>query len=118
MRVHEEVRLYGMVVDPGCMKCMDCVSVCPKGALSFSFAKPSLFKKKRPAAAPAKRYDLPLAEELGVAAVALVSTLAFRDLYNGPPLLMSSAWRPSRPSSRSSSCISSAGPPCGANTSS
>lgn len=89
VRVHEEVRLYGMVVDPGCMKCMDCVSVCPKGALSFSFAKPSLFKKKRPAAAPAKRYDLPLVEELGVAAVALVSTLAFRDLYNGPPLLMS-----------------------------
>ena len=28
--VHEEVRLYGQVVDPGCMKCMDCVSVCPK----------------------------------------------------------------------------------------
>ena len=21
--------MYGMVVDPGCMKCMDCVSVCP-----------------------------------------------------------------------------------------
>ena len=78
-----------MVVDPGCMKCMDCVSVCPKGALYFSFARPSLFKKKRPAAAPAKRYDLSLVEELGVAAVALVSTLAFRDLYNGPPLLMS-----------------------------
>jgi hypothetical protein len=27
--VHAEVKQYGMVVDPGCMKCMDCVSVCP-----------------------------------------------------------------------------------------
>ena len=88
VRVHEEVRLYGMVVDPGCMKCMDCVSVCPKGALSFSFAKPALFKGK-PATPPAKVYDLPLSEELGVAAVAALTTLVFRDLYNGPPLLMS-----------------------------
>ncbi len=41
VRVHEEVALYGMVVDPGCMKCMDCVSVCPKEALSFGFGKPA-----------------------------------------------------------------------------
>ena len=27
----------GMVVDPGCMKCMDCVSVCPNDALYFGF---------------------------------------------------------------------------------
>jgi len=26
--VHAEVKQFGMVVDPGCMKCMDCVSVC------------------------------------------------------------------------------------------
>jgi tetratricopeptide (TPR) repeat protein/ferredoxin len=88
VRVHEEVRLYGMVVDPGCMKCMDCVSVCPKGALRFSFAAPS-FLKKTPSAPRAKRYDLPLSEELLVACVGLVVTLVFRDLYNGPPLLMS-----------------------------
>jgi tetratricopeptide (TPR) repeat protein/ferredoxin len=88
VRVHEEVRLYGMVVDPGCMKCMDCVSVCPKGALRFSFAAPS-FLKKAPPAPRAKRYDLPLSEELLVASVGVVTTLVFRDLYNGPPLLMS-----------------------------
>lgn len=88
VRVHEEVKLYGMVVDPGCMKCTDCVSVCPKGALSFSFAKPS-FMKRTPIAKPAKRFDLPFVEELAVAIVALIATLTFRDLYNGPPLLMS-----------------------------
>jgi polyferredoxin/Flp pilus assembly protein TadD len=88
VRVHEEVRLYGMVVDPGCMKCMDCVSVCPKGALSFSFARPFLLKKTT-SAPRAKRYDLRLSEEVLLGAVGVVGTLAFRDLYNGPPLLMS-----------------------------
>jgi len=88
VRVHEEVRLYGMVVDPGCMKCTDCISVCPKGALSFSFAKPALLKGK-PSAPPAKRYDLSLGEEVFVAAVAAIAILVFHDLYNGPPLLLS-----------------------------
>jgi len=88
VRVHEEVRLYGMVVDPGCMKCMDCVSVCPKGALRYSFALPSIFKKA-PATPRARRFDLRLPEELLVVSVGVVATLAFRDLYNGPPLLMS-----------------------------
>jgi polyferredoxin/tetratricopeptide (TPR) repeat protein len=88
VRVHEEVRLYGMVVDPGCMKCTDCVSVCPKGALRFSFAQPS-FLKRAPSTPRAKRYDLRLSEELFVGVIGVVATLAFRDLYNGPPLLMS-----------------------------
>lgn len=47
VRVHEEVRDFGKVVDPGCMKCMDCVSVCPNGALSWSFASPSVFTKSK-----------------------------------------------------------------------
>lgn len=37
VRVHDEVREYGMVVDPGCMKCLDCVSVCPNEALSVGW---------------------------------------------------------------------------------
>ncbi len=38
--VHKEVAQHGMVIDPGCMKCMDCVSACPKDALRYGFAKP------------------------------------------------------------------------------
>jgi tetratricopeptide (TPR) repeat protein/NAD-dependent dihydropyrimidine dehydrogenase PreA subunit len=87
VRVHEEVRLHEMVVDAGCMKCMDCVSVCPTGALRYGFVAPW----RRPAAkGPARRrYDLSWGEELILAAVALGGFLAFRGLYDGPPLLMS-----------------------------
>jgi tetratricopeptide (TPR) repeat protein len=47
VRVHEEVRDYGAVVDPGCMKCLDCVSVCPKDALRVGFGAPALFASRR-----------------------------------------------------------------------
>jgi tetratricopeptide (TPR) repeat protein/ferredoxin len=88
VRVHEEVKRYGMVVDPGCMKCTDCVSICPANALSFGFSRPSVLRR-RPAAAPRERlYSLSFGEELLVLAVGVVSTLAFRALYDGPPLLM------------------------------
>ena len=40
--VHAEVKQYKMVVDPGCMKCMDCISVCPNDALYFGFGKPTI----------------------------------------------------------------------------
>ena len=44
--VHAEVKHYGMVVDPGCMKCMDCISVCPNDALYFGFGKPAIAVKQ------------------------------------------------------------------------
>ncbi len=88
VRVHEEVKLYGMVVDPGCMKCLDCVSVCPKEALSFSFARPAALTRL-PTAERSKRYDLSVFDETLVLIVCAIATLAFRGLYDGPPLLMS-----------------------------
>lgn len=42
VRVHEEVRDFRMVVDPGCMKCLDCVSVCPNHALFVGWRKPAM----------------------------------------------------------------------------
>jgi polyferredoxin/tetratricopeptide (TPR) repeat protein len=138
VRVHEEVARHGMVVSPGCMKCLDCVDVCPKGALSFGFRAPSLARKVRGGTARvfdrsvlhaasfaaaflailaaasgafgawlvvvagalavltvvlvARRrgdFHLSLSEELFAAAVFVASILAFRGLYDGPPLLMS-----------------------------
>ena len=51
--VSTEVHDYGMVVDPGCMKCMDCVSVCPENALYFGLGKPAVFAKPRQEKRPA-----------------------------------------------------------------
>jgi polyferredoxin/tetratricopeptide (TPR) repeat protein len=90
VRVHEEVRLFGAVVDPGCMKCMDCVNVCPKNALRLGFAKPSLFKGK-PTTPRARVYTLGPGEELLLGGTFVATTLSFRGLYDGPPLLMAIA---------------------------
>lgn len=93
VRVHEEVRDYGMIVDPGCMKCYDCVSVCPNGALSFGPARPSLFKRLKvkdgsPARRKARNYDLSWPAEVLVFLVGLGMFLAFRGMLNQVPLLM------------------------------
>ena len=46
VRVHQEVRDWKTVVDPGCMKCMDCVSVCPTDALYVGWGAPALITKR------------------------------------------------------------------------
>jgi len=89
VRVHEEVRDFGMVVDPGCMKCLDCVSVCPNDALYFGFGPISLAAQPR-VNAPAKRhYDLTWGEELFCAFLFAAFFFAFRGLYSIIPMLFS-----------------------------
>ena len=88
VRVAEEVKLYQMVVDPGCMKCLDCVQVCPNDALYYGFGRPSL--GARPAAPRKKvRYDLTLAEELLALVIFLVSLFTVNGLYGQFPFLLS-----------------------------
>jgi len=82
--VHAEVRQYGMVVDPGCMKCMDCISVCPNDALYFGFGKPTIAVPK----AIKKSYSLTWPEEFVGAVVFLGSLLAVRGVYGLVPFLM------------------------------
>jgi len=93
VRVHQEVRDFGMVVDPGCMKCLDCVSVCPNEALSFGFARPAVMKKARTAEARAGEsrrpgYDLTVKAELVLVVVGLVLFYGFRGMLNSVPMLM------------------------------
>ncbi|MCA9292295.1 MAG: tetratricopeptide repeat protein [Phycisphaerales bacterium] len=90
VRVHEEIQQYGMVVDPGCMKCMDCVSACPTNALSFGFATPSVIKKlgKRKPPKHKRRYDLSWPEELALAVIFITTFFATRNLYGAVPMLM------------------------------
>ena len=88
VRVHEEVATYGMVVDPGCMKCLDCVSVCPNDALYFGFGRPAVAKRRRTPDAPKKHHDLTMPQELGLAATFLFTFLAVRGIYGLIPMLM------------------------------
>ncbi len=90
VRVHDEVRRFGMVVDPGCMKCMDCVSVCPNDALYFGFGRPSLGATAKVTGGPAV-YDFTLWEEGLMAVVGVGALLTFRGLYGQIPLLMAMA---------------------------
>ena len=97
VRVHEEVRDYGAVVDPGCMKCLDCISVCPTDALRVGLGKPGIWTKPLDPDSPQlaaarqhaqKRYDLSLREELAIGALFLLFFIGYRGMYNAVPLLM------------------------------
>ena len=82
--VHSEVKQYGMVVDAGCMKCMDCITVCPNDALYFGFGKPSILVSK-----PAKKaFSLSWPEEIIASLVFGISLFAVWDVYQLIPMLM------------------------------
>ncbi len=82
--VHAEVKEYGMVVDQGCMKCMDCVSVCPNDALYFGFGKPAVTVQKT----VKKNYSLTWTEDIAAAFVFALSYFAVWDVYQLVPMLM------------------------------
>jgi tetratricopeptide (TPR) repeat protein/NAD-dependent dihydropyrimidine dehydrogenase PreA subunit len=88
VRVHEEIARYGKVVDPNCMKDLDCVSACPQKALSFGFTRPAGLDSFRGTGRRKTRYDFSVAEELAMAAVFLAVLMVFRGLYNTVPFLM------------------------------
>ena len=79
-----------MVVDPGCMKCMDCISVCPNDALYFGFGKPTVAIPKSNAIK--KNWSLTWPEEIAGAVVFLASFLAVWDVYQLVPMLMALGW--------------------------
>jgi polyferredoxin/tetratricopeptide (TPR) repeat protein len=87
VRVHEEVRDFGMVVDPGCMKCLDCVSVCPNDALRVGWGRPAALT--RPRGTPVRRPRLGWGEELVLAGAFAAAFVTFRGLYGLVPFLLS-----------------------------
>jgi Flp pilus assembly protein TadD/ferredoxin len=85
--VAREVREFGMVVDAGCMKCLDCVSVCPKDALYFGFGKPGVAARPRVERPTPRRY-LPALEDLFGGLIFLAAFFSFRGLYGLVPFLL------------------------------
>lgn len=84
--VHEEVARFGMVVDSGCMKCLDCVSVCPKEALYFGFGKPAGAQAKQ--AGRRSRRGVTWGEEGLLAAFFVAAFVIYRGLYGVIPFLL------------------------------
>jgi polyferredoxin len=82
--VAREVALYGKVVDPNCLKCLDCVSGCPNEALYYGF-RPQV---KRATARKSKDHPLTWREELiFLVAFALCYWIMYR-LYRIVPVLL------------------------------
>ena len=95
VRVHEEVANFGMVIDQGCMKTLDCVSACPNDALRVGVGRPAIFAKARDSegakAAKVKakrRYDLTMGEEIAAALVFLWLFYATRGFLDQVPMLL------------------------------
>lgn len=88
--VAAEVKRFGMVVDSGCMKCLDCVTICPNDALSYGIGRPSLGAKAASPPRP-RQADLSWLGEIGAAIVFVGFLLAFRGLYGRVPFLLSLA---------------------------
>ncbi len=97
VRVHEEIRDYGMVVDPGCLKTMDCISVCPNDALSIAPGRPACGAKVRDEARDAhakavarreSRYDLTWPGEIAAGVVFFVLFFSTRGMFDRVPMLM------------------------------
>ena len=85
VRVHEEVRDFGMVVDQGCMKCLDCVANCPNDALYVGAGRPAVGRGGGRPRTDALSYP----EEALVGIGFILAFVAFRGLYGAVPFLFS-----------------------------
>lgn len=86
--VHEEIRVYGKVVSPDCLKDLDCVAACPHESLRWGLATPALFQSWNKRGRRPRRWDASLGEELFIAMVFLAGVLILRGLYDAVPFLL------------------------------
>ncbi len=88
VRVHEEIAAFGRVVDPSCLKDLDCVAACPHGVLAFGFTRPAFFQSLRRARKRPIPYHFSAGEDVLMAATFVASLLVLRGLYDAVPFLM------------------------------
>lgn len=88
VRVHDEVRLHGSVLDRNCVRSFDCIGACPHKALSFTFTRPAFLGHNAGVKPAANRYDLTWTEEIISLGVFFAGFFILRGLYGTIPLLM------------------------------
>lgn len=92
IQVHREVAKFGKVVNPQCLKDLDCVAVCPNQALAYGFTKPSFWQSlnedERTSGQP---YSFSWREDVVIAGTALTLVIIYRGLYDAIPFLLSVA---------------------------
>ena len=91
VQVHREVAAFGAVLNPACLRDLDCVSVCPSGALSFGTARPTLMRGWSALRGIPRRYDVTPLEDLLLAVTGLVVLWILRGLYDAVPFLLALA---------------------------
>jgi polyferredoxin len=83
VRVHEEVQRFATVANPGCMRCFECVSACPRRVLAYRLGVPSL----RPGLRTPSSFSF--AEEALLLATGAATFWALNGLYDAVPLFLS-----------------------------
>ena len=84
--------MHGIIVNPACLKDLDCLSACPQGALHYTFTKPSLWKSLKSGGRFGRQpYDFSLGEEAIMASIFVFVVVSFRGLYGQIPFLLSLA---------------------------
>lgn len=91
IQVHREVDQFQRVVDPNCLKDLDCVQVCPNDALSFGFGKPSGLLSTKKLKGYTKKFDFTVGEDIVLALSTFVFITIFRGLYDTIPFLLAIA---------------------------
>ena len=86
--VHEEIQHYGKVIDPNCLKDLDCLAVCPEQALGFGMRAPAVFRARSEPGRRRRGYHLAWGEDILAAVVLVLALLIFRGLYSAVPFLM------------------------------
>lgn len=88
VRVLEQLRAHGSVIDTDCIRSLDCVAACPNGALTLRAGRSTAVN---PSAAKRAEFDLTWGEELIVLGAFLATFFLTRGLYDAVPMLLAAS---------------------------
>lgn len=88
IRVHLELTRFGTVVDPACLRDLDCVAACPDGRVSFGLTRPPLLRGQAAWHGLGRKWDASASEELLLLGVVGLSIFSLRGLFGVMPLLL------------------------------